>query len=52
MRAIYTIRRLMTHFNIGATLALLAWMHFATPAPEVSSGMNTRPQVPVAAVHR
>ena len=33
MLSILALMRLMTHINVGATLALLAWLAFATQSP-------------------
>jgi hypothetical protein len=33
MLPILALMRLMTHINVGATLALLVWLAFATQSP-------------------
>ena len=34
MQSIFTLARLLTHFNISATLALLAWLATTLPAQQ------------------
>ena len=50
MHHLFAILRLMTHVNIGATLALVAWFVTQSYVPDGSNPSGTAPVHPAAKV--